>query len=54
LKEVKVVDRGSGADPAKKTLLSAASEVITLTPTIGTELHGINLHQLSDAQKDKL
>jgi sulfonate dioxygenase len=54
LKEVKVVDRGVGADPEKKNLLSAASKAITLTPTIGTELHGIDLHQLSDAQKDEL
>jgi len=51
LKEVKVVDRGVSADPTKKTLLSAASKVITLTPTIGTELHGIDLRQLSDAQR---
>ena len=54
LKEVKVVDRGLGADPAKKSLLSAASKVITLTPTIGTELHGIDLRKLSDVQKDEL
>jgi sulfonate dioxygenase len=54
LKEVKVVDRGSGADPDKKPLLSATSKVITLILIIGTELHGINLRQLSDAQKDEL
>ena len=45
-----MVDRGVGADPEKKNLLSAASKVITLTPTIGTELHGIDLHQLSDGR----
>jgi sulfonate dioxygenase len=54
LKEVNVVDRGLGADPAKKSLLSAASKVVTLTPTIGTELHGVDLRQLSDVQKDEL
>ncbi|KAI9439838.1 alpha-ketoglutarate-dependent sulfonate dioxygenase [Lactarius indigo] len=54
LKEFNVVDRGLGADPEKKSLLSAASKVITLTPTIGTELHGIDLRQLSDVQKDEL
>ena len=54
LKEFKVVDRGLRANPDKKTLLSAASKVITLTPTIGTELQGIELRQLSDTQKDEL
>jgi sulfonate dioxygenase len=54
LNEVKVVDRGLVADPEKKSLLSAASKVITLTPTIGTELVGIDLRQLSDEQKDEL
>ncbi|KAF8501545.1 alpha-ketoglutarate-dependent sulfonate dioxygenase [Russula emetica] len=54
LKEVKVIDRGLRANSEKKTLLSAASKVITLTPTIGTELQGIDLRQLSDAQKDEL
>lgn len=40
LKEIKVVDRGVGADsdPGKKDLLSAASKFITLAPAIGTEL----------------
>lgn len=54
LKEVKVVDKGLVADPEKKSLLSAASKVITLTPTIGTELLGIDLRLLSDGQKDEL
>ena len=52
--EVEVVDRGLFADPAKKSLLSSASKVFDLTPTIGTELHGIDLRQLTDAQKDEL
>ena len=54
LEEVKVVDRGLGADPGKRSLLSAASKVITLTPALGTELHGIDLRRLSDVQKDEL
>lgn len=49
-----MVDRGSGADPEKKSLLSAASKVVTLTPALGTELHGIDLRRLSDVQKDEL
>ena len=54
LEEVEVVDRGLSADPTKKNLLSSASKVIDLTPTIGTELHGIDLRQLTEAQKDEL
>jgi sulfonate dioxygenase len=54
LKEVKVIDRALHATSEKKNLLSAASKVITLTPTIGTELQGIYLGQLSDTQKDEL
>lgn len=54
LKEVKVVDRGLGADPEKKCLLSAASKAVALTPALGTELRGIDLRRLSDVQKDEL
>lgn len=49
-----MVDRGSAVDPEKKSLLSAASKVITLTPALGTELHGIDLRRLSNEQKDEL
>lgn len=51
---VAVTERGLYANPEKKSLLSAASKVITLNPTIGTEIHGIDLRQLSDTQKDEL
>ncbi|KAF8643264.1 hypothetical protein AX16_009148 [Volvariella volvacea WC 439] len=54
LKEVAVTDRGLSADPTKKNLLSAAQKVIHLTPAIGTELVGLDLRQLTDAQKDEL
>ncbi|KAJ7928887.1 hypothetical protein B0H13DRAFT_968408 [Mycena leptocephala] len=54
LKEVPFSDRGLVADPAKKSLLGAAQKVRHLTPAIGTELLGIDLRQLSDAQKDEL
>ncbi len=47
-------DRAFFADPEKKALLSAAKQVRHLTPYIGTELVGIQLSQLSDAQKDEL
>jgi sulfonate dioxygenase len=54
LTEVNVVERGLYADPSKKNLLSAATKVTDLTPAIGTELLGIDLRQLSNAQKDDL
>jgi len=54
LKEVEVVDRGLSADPTKANLFRAASKVSHLTPAIGTEILGIDLRQLSNAQKDEL
>ncbi|KAI0091130.1 TauD-domain-containing protein [Irpex rosettiformis] len=54
LGEVKVVERGLFADPEKKALLAAATKVQHLTPAIGTEISGIDLRQLSPAQKDEL
>lgn len=48
------VDPGSRADPAKKVLFSAASEVIDLTTHIGTEIVGLQLKDLTDQQKDEL
>ena len=47
-------DRASFADPTKNSLLSRASKVEDLTPWIGTQLHGVQLSQLTDAQKDEL
>jgi sulfonate dioxygenase len=49
-----VKERGLLADPEKKALLSAAKKVRHYTPALGTELEGIDLRQLSDAQKDEL
>ncbi|EPT01675.1 hypothetical protein FOMPIDRAFT_1059637 [Fomitopsis schrenkii] len=49
-----VTDRGLFADPEKKALLSAASKIQHLTPTLGTEISGIDLRQLTDQQKDEL
>ncbi|KAF9000670.1 alpha-ketoglutarate-dependent sulfonate dioxygenase [Cyathus striatus] len=54
LTEIEVNERGLHADPQKKHLLSAAKKVRHLTPAIGTEIDGIDLSQLSDAQKDEL
>lgn len=47
-------DRAFFADPAKTSLLSQASAAEEVTPLIGTELKGIQLSQLTDAQKDEL
>lgn len=52
--DIEVVERGVFADPTKKHLLGAATKVIHYNPTIGTELHGIDLRALTDAQKDEL
>lgn len=47
-------DRALFADQKKKSLLSQASAVDDLTPYIGTELKGVQLNELTDAQKDEL
>ncbi|EXJ66555.1 uncharacterized protein A1O5_10224 [Cladophialophora psammophila CBS 110553] len=47
-------DRAIFADPDKKSLLAACKQVRKLTPYVGTELVGIQLSQLTDAQKDEL
>ncbi|KAF9522316.1 hypothetical protein CPB83DRAFT_918383 [Crepidotus variabilis] len=54
LKEQLIVDRGLSADPKKANLLGAASKVTQLTSVIGTEILGIDLRQLTNAQKDEL
>ncbi|OCF34067.1 sulfonate dioxygenase [Kwoniella heveanensis BCC8398] len=45
---------GARADKEKKALLSAAKEVIHLSPHLGTEIVGLQLSELSDQQKDEL
>lgn len=47
-------DRAFFADTKKTSLLSSASSAGDLTPHIGTELKGIQVSQLTDAQKDEL
>lgn len=47
-------DRGLSSSPNKQALLSAATEIIHLTPEIGTELTGLQLTQLTDVQKNDL
>ncbi|KAJ3177063.1 hypothetical protein HDU85_006430 [Gaertneriomyces sp. JEL0708] len=45
---------GKKADPEKKSLFDAVTKRIDLSPVIGTELHGIQLSQLTDQQKEDL
>ncbi|KAI9658991.1 MAG: hypothetical protein M1821_001951 [Bathelium mastoideum] len=47
-------DRAFFADPNKSSLLAQASAIDNLTPYVGTELKGVQLNQLTDAQKDEL
>ncbi|KAI6025683.1 alpha-ketoglutarate-dependent sulfonate dioxygenase [Pisolithus orientalis] len=54
LTEQEVTDRALFADSEKKALFSAAQKVKHLTPVIGTEVTGIDLRQLTPAQKDEL
>jgi sulfonate dioxygenase len=48
---------GHHADPAKLTLLSKENSALTLskiTPRVGTQITGLRLSQMTDAQKDGL
>ncbi|KAF1335289.1 Poly adp-ribose, partial [Globisporangium splendens] len=47
-------DRALKADPTLKNLLAGDVTVAHLAPKIGTELSGIQLHELTDVQKDEL
>ncbi|KAK4513485.1 uncharacterized protein ATC70_005486 [Mucor velutinosus] len=47
-------DVGHLADPKKASLLDNATKVFDLTPNIGTEIHGIQLNQLTNQQKNDL
>ncbi|KAF2816201.1 TauD-domain-containing protein [Mytilinidion resinicola] len=54
LTEVPYHDKGLNGDPEFRNLLSAATDVFDYNPKIGTEIHGIDLANLTDAQKDDL
>lgn len=53
-KELPFIERGKNADPEKKALFGAATEVIHLTKRVGTEIVGLQLADLTDQQKDEL
>lgn len=48
------VDAGARADKSKKNLFAAATKVTDLTTHIGTEIEGLQLKDLTPAQKDEL
>lgn len=54
LTEVPYHDRGTKGDPQFANLLADATDVFDYNPKIGTEINGINLAKLTDAQKDDL
>ncbi|KAI5456589.1 hypothetical protein BGZ63DRAFT_495715 [Mariannaea sp. PMI_226] len=48
------VDAGARADKSKKNLFAAATKVTDLTAYIGTEIEGVQLKDLTNAQRDEL
>ena len=47
-------DKGLQGHPDFHNLLKDATDVFDYNPRIGTEVHGVNLAKLTDAQKDDL
>ena len=54
LTEVPYEDRGVQGDPQFRNLLADATDIFDYNPKIGTEIHGVNLRKLTNAQKDDL
>ena len=54
LKQVSYSDKGLRGDINFRNLLDAATDVFDYNPKIGTEVYGIDLATLTDAQKDDL
>ncbi|KAL8713073.1 MAG: hypothetical protein Q9220_002933 [cf. Caloplaca sp. 1 TL-2023] len=54
LTETPYEDKGIYGDPSFRNLLHSATDVFDYNPKIGTEIHGINLAKLTDAQKNDL
>ncbi|KAF2103395.1 taurine dioxygenase [Rhizodiscina lignyota] len=54
LTEKPYVDKGLEGDPQFRNLLASATDVFDYTPKIGTEVSGVRLTQLNDAQKNDL
>jgi len=54
LEEVPYRDRGLDGDENFRNLLADATDVFDYNPKIGTEIHGVDLSKLTDAQKNDL
>lgn len=54
LGDIPYEDRGLRGDPKFRTLFSAASDVYDVMPKIGTEIRGLDLGKINDAQRDEL
>ena len=54
LKEIPYSDKALRGDPNFRNLLDAATDVFDYNPKIGTEVHGVDLTNLTNAQKDDL
>lgn len=54
LTEIPYEDKGLLGDPSFKNLLSSSTDVFDYNPKIGTEVHGVDLANLTDAQKNDL
>ena len=54
LVEVPYHDKGIDGHPGFRNLLQSATDVFDYNPKIGTEIHGVNLAQLTEAQANDL
>jgi sulfonate dioxygenase len=54
LEEIPYADKGILGDVNFKNLLSSATDVFDYNPKIGTEVHGVDLANLTDLQKNDL
>ncbi|RPA97096.1 Clavaminate synthase-like protein [Choiromyces venosus 120613-1] len=54
LREIPYSDKGLLGDPEYKDLFAEATDVFDYSPKIGTEIRGVNLKTLTDAQKNDL
>ncbi|KAI9675244.1 MAG: hypothetical protein M1822_008981 [Bathelium mastoideum] len=54
LKDIPYSDKGLLGHPKFENLLADATDIFDYTPKIGTEIHGVNLGKLTDAQKNDL
>ena len=54
LEEVPYHDKGLDGASDFHNLLADATDIFDFNPKIGTEIHGVNLAKLSDAQKNDL